>query len=308
MSNELDDRARALEEIRRLAETHGLTLQEIAGTLARSQPGSGVASRVLGYLGGLFLFAGVAAFIAVNWDSLASLVRVLVTLGIGLSLFVAAFTVERQGGWPGFATPAYLAAGALQPTGILVAFDEYGSGGDWRIALIIMGTVLAIQALSALRMAANGVLVCQAIQFGALAAANLFDLAGAPGWLTALAVGSGMLLLAAGLDRGHYPWNVAGFSGVGSLVIYLGAFDLLEGLWLEPLFAAIGGLGIYLSVQARIRALLVTGILALLSYISYFTAEHFSDSLGWPLVLMLIGLLFVGLGVLAVRFNRRYFP
>ncbi len=61
------------------------------------------------------------------------------------------------------------------------------------------------------------------------------------------------------------------------------------------------------SVRTQTRAILVTSVVRFLLYISYFHAEHFSDSLGWPPVLMLIGVAFVGVGYFAPRFNRRYF-
>ena len=46
--------------------------------------------------------------------------------------------------------------------------------------------------------------------------------------------------------------------------------------------------------------------LPLLVYVSYFTNEHFQDSLGWPLLLILPALVFIGLSTIAMRINRRY--
>jgi len=52
--------------------------------------------------------------------------------------------------------------------------------------------------------------------------------------------------------------------------------------------------------------LLFVCTIAILAYISYFTAEHFQDSLGWPLVLIVLGLVFIALSAVAMRINKRY--
>ncbi|MFV2089414.1 MAG: DUF2157 domain-containing protein [Pseudomonadales bacterium] len=301
-------RKEALQEIRRLITAHALDREELMSAWpVDSEPQRGVVSKVLGHLGGLFLFAGIAAFIAINWASLPGPARVGVTLGVGLSIFIGAVIVERSGRWPLVATPAYLAAEVLQATGMLVAFDEYGSGGDWRIAVALTGAMMSLQAIAVFRVVANSVLVFAALLFGAAAVTNVFALAEVDEIVTALALGVSITLIALGLDRQRFPWNVSLWTGFGSGLFFFGAFDLLEGEPYELLFALFTAGGIYLSVASRTRAILAMSVVSLLLYISYFTVEHFADSLGWPVALILIGIAFVGLGLLTVRFNRRYF-
>ena len=64
--------------------------------------------------------------------------------------------------------------------------------------------------------------------------------------------------------------------------------------------------GVFLSTWVRSRTLLFVSTVAILAYISYFTNEHFQDSLGWPLVLILLGLVFIALSTIAMRISRRY--
>jgi hypothetical protein len=42
----------------------------------------------------------------------------------------------------------------------------------------------------------------------------------------------------------------------------------------------------------------------MLSSISYFSAQHFVDSLGWPITLMLMGVAFIGVSSLAIRVKK----
>ena len=45
---------------------------------------------------------------------------------------------------------------------------------------------------------------------------------------------------------------------------------------------------------------------AILGYTGWFTSEHFADSLGWPLALVLFGLSMIALSALAFRIDRHY--
>src|SRR6185295_15769523 len=98
--------------------------------------------RVLGVLGGRFVIAGISVFIALQWSEMNSAARVVITLGSGVSAFVLAILAAREERFDKAATPLLLIAGLLEPIGMLVAFQEFGSGGDWRVAgLITFGTM-----------------------------------------------------------------------------------------------------------------------------------------------------------------------
>ena len=153
-------RARALEQIIELAREHGLTAAEIAAAMSAVTPAAGtpaaaaqpesrartIVMRVLGYLGGTFVFAGVAAFIATQWDTMNSAARVIITLGPGLSACVLAVLSSRDARFEKAVAPLFLIAAVLEPAGMLVAFNEFGSGGDPRWAALVTAGVVAIYA------------------------------------------------------------------------------------------------------------------------------------------------------------------
>jgi len=60
------------------------------------------------------------------------------------------------------------------------------------------------------------------------------------------------------------------------------------------------------STALRSRTLLATATIATLSYIAYFTGEHFADTIGWPLTLIALGLLLIGMSAFAFRLGRSY--
>jgi len=43
----------------------------------------------------------------------------------------------------------------------------------------------------------------------------------------------------------------------------------------------------------------------LLGYTAYFTGNHFADSTGWPIALILIGIAMMGIGMFTLRIDRR---
>ena len=146
----MDDRARALAEIAALASRHGLTLDEIAAavnpaTPAREPRARGVVVTVLGVLGGTFVFAGIGVFIALQWEDMNAAARVIVTLGSGIAALILSLLAVRDQRFVRAHTPLLLTAAVLQPFGMLVAFDEFGTGGDWRYASLVTSGAMALQ-------------------------------------------------------------------------------------------------------------------------------------------------------------------
>ena len=124
----------ALVEVVDLITRHGLTIDEVSAALSGHENGaqrsSGVISRIFAYLGGIFVFVGLGIFVAMRWDELGPAGRVLLTLGPGLCLFVLALVCTTDARLEAAATPLFLVAGLVQPTGILVMLKEYGRGGE----------------------------------------------------------------------------------------------------------------------------------------------------------------------------------
>lgn len=137
---------------------------------------------------------------------------------------------------------------------------------------------------------------------------GLFDrvaLATSSRW-AALVVGVSIMLAAYGLYKSdRYPRLVALGYFVGSLMAYAGLFDLIEGTSLELIYLAVTVAALYCCVMLESRALLLTTVIAMLSFIVYFSGEYFADSLGWPITLMLMGVAFLGVGALALGVKRR---
>jgi hypothetical protein len=93
---------------------------------------------------------------------------------------------------------------------------------------------------------------------------------------------------------------------VGAAIFLSAAYDALRRTPIEVMFVALACGVVALATVARSRALLLVGTVALISYIGYFIAEHFSNNLNAPILLMIIGFVLIGVGAAAVRINNRY--
>ena len=307
----LDERARALQRIADIAREHGLTAAEVTAVLAPAEPSDPGRTRsvlvsVLGYLGGTFVFAGIGIFIALQWDDLNSAARVLVTLGAGVAVFVLATLAGRDPRFARAATPLFLAAAALQPAGMLVAFAEYGSGGDWRLASLTASGTMALQFAATFAALRCSVALFMVILFGTLFWWTALDLLDVDGTAIEIVLGASMLTAAIGVDRMGRGAIVPFWYFVGGTAFLHGLFEAVERTPFEIAFLAAAAGFVYASVAFHSRTLLVVATLAILAYTAWFTSRHFVDSIGWPLALMAFGLFLIGLSALALRIDRAY--
>jgi hypothetical protein len=301
----------ALVEVVDLIARHGLTIDEVSAALAgkgghASDRTSGVVSRIFAYLGGTFVFVGLGIFVGMRWDDLGPAGRVVLTFGPGLCLFVLALVCTTDPRFEAAATPLFLVAGLVQPTGVLVMLREYGRGGQVEHAVLFTSLVMLVQQGCAFWARRRTVLAFTSIVFGAMAVVVSLDLLDANMHAAGITVGASLLCIGWSLDRSPHR-------AIAGLVYFFGAALLLEETytWLRREPAEILFLGaacgvVVLAAVARSRSLLVVGTAALVGYIADFIYQHFADNLGAPLALMAIGFAFLGLGAAAVRINAQY--
>ncbi|MGK2907498.1 MAG: hypothetical protein ACSLFH_14310 [Desulfuromonadales bacterium] len=137
--------------------------------------------------------------------------------------------------------------------------------------------------------------------------AGLFDriaVASAVSWADLL-TGMCVMSTAFGLHKAAQHPGLAGLGYlVGSIMVYTGLFDLVYKTPFELLYFAVTASMLYACVVLQSRALLLTTVIAMLSFIGYYTAQHFVDSLGWPVTLVLMGVAFIGVSTLAIKVKR----
>ncbi len=121
-----------------------------------------------------------------------------------------------------------------------------------------------------------------------------------------LVIGVSLMLTAYGLQKaGQYPRLTGLGYFIGSIMAYSGLFDLVQNTPFELLYLAAAASVLYACVVLQSKALLLTTVIAMLAFIGYYSAEHFANSLGWPVTLILMGTAFLGVGTLAIKVKQR---
>ena len=303
-------RGEALEHIIALMQRHHIALADIqtrleaAGTSA--PPASRLLVTVLSYIGGIFIFAGIAIFIGLQWQGLNSAARVIITLGPGVSAFAMAMIALRDERYQRLAMPLLLISAVLQPTGMMVAFAEYASGNDAEVAACVTASTFAVQYGFTLKRWQASLMAWLTVFFASAAFGFAMDLAGLSSNAIALALGLGWLSLGTATVSGPHTMLSAQLYVIGCWAALAGLFDLVEGSWAEVAFVAAVCALVYLGVWARSRALNLATTIAFLAYTAYFTSRYFAESIGWPIALILIGLSMLGISAAALQIDRNY--
>jgi len=267
-------------------------------------------------IGALVLVLGIIFLVAQIWGDIGSLGRVSLTLVLGLVFATLGswFLITEKGDQLG--DIFHVVGGLLIPSGIFVLLNEYVTTTPslWTITLICTGIalfyiLLAIQhkravltffAISDTTIVAYA-LVSALIQNSRYIADDVFA-------LITMSLGIGYFFL----GRAYIgTWNkklVSYLYLAGSLAFFIAGFNRIYdyGLVWELLYLVFAcvGVGIALSVKSRILLFVSTG--ALIGYFVYMTNEYFADSLGWPISLVLLGFVLIGLGYASVTLGKKY--
>ena len=190
-----------------------------------------------------------------------------------------------------------------------VGFDKLGVSITY--IAIILGASLFLVGI-ALEKTSHRVLVEPALLIGICwLNAGLFDLVAdstSLNWAS-LIIGVCVMLTAYGLQKAARYTRLSGLGYfVGSVMAYSGLFDLVQNTSIELLYLAVTASILYGCVVLQSRALLLTTIIAMLAFIGYYSSEHFANSLGWPITLILMGVAFLGVGTLAIKVKQRIQP
>lgn len=272
-------------------------------------------TKMLYVLGAVIVIVGVIIFIAQIWDDIGSFGRISVTLGLGILIAALGSVLMKQKPGDNIGAVFHCIGGVLIPGGAVVTLSELDVDfvSLWPVA-ITFGAIFAFYVLL------NAIQKHAMLTFFAIAngTAFIYLLVGAIvegpfyrhedlyAYLT-MVIGASYLLLAHAFRQGWnreligvlYFLGITGFLGAAfSRVFNSEPWQLLY-------FLIVFG-GLFLSVYMRSRSILMMSTLFLIAHVSYITSKYFADSLGWPISLVILGFLFIGLGYASITINKKY--
>jgi hypothetical protein len=279
-------------------------------------------SEILYYIGGAIVFLGICVLCYQNWDSFNSFLRIFITLGSCLACFVVAVLLNKYENLQKPAQAFFLLFGMLTPLGAGVTFKE--AGFDLSADVLWVGIYALLTAIF------FGVFwyfkkLAILLFFGVAFATILFHYSVA--WIIGgnlsgsdyskvweyqfLAVGLAYMLAGYYLSQISQKALVGALYGFGSLfflgsTLALGGWQPDQNAFWELIYPLLVFGMIFLSVYAKSKSFLVFGTAFLIGYILKLTGEYFTSGLGWPLALVIAGLLIMLVGYYAVKINKQY--
>lgn len=317
------DKQSTLAAIKSLVDQGEVSKQEVLALFESTAPVSVKASKlveILYYIGAAIVCIGIAVLIGQNWELLSSFVRILVTLGTGLAAYVVAILLASRRVSENIAQAFFLIAGVVLPIGLNVAWHEGGYNvSDPGIQTLIIGILLAVFLVSwwlyrrvvlLVFTTLSGIAFYYVVTSFLLSGRPVFDEPTFTEYRT-LMVGLSLALLGYFFSGKTNRALSGSFYGVGVLAflgsaLALGGYTPEQNMFWELIFPLLAFGVIFLSVQLRSKSFLVFGTLFLIGYIFKLTAEYFSDSLGWPLALVIAGLLMIAIAYGSLQISKNY--
>lgn len=275
-------------------------------------------SRIFYYIGGTLIFFGICYLLFDNWNILAVLTRILLTLGIACWSLIFAVTLAKQDNTSANSAVFFLLGALLLPIGLSVTFNAMGMDNNFDIEKIVVAAIcLSVFLLLQLRFPRD-VLLLMCIIFGStLVMAVTEFLNDQSGWMNyynlisyqTFALGVGYLLLGYFVStKNNALTGLLYFFGdlfILQASFHLGGLLLLNDTssvtW-EIIAPICVFLSFVLSIPLKSQSLLYLGTLFLIIYITSMTRKfaYLFGPLGWPIVLIGAGLFLMLLGYIFV--------
>ena len=327
------DKQNLIQEIKTAAASGAISKQELLAAYD-SALGSGQKSaeksgqrltffEAIQYLGSGIVFIGIALLVGNNWNSLNTAARILITLGSAVVAFIISLPLLRNENTKKLGYAFVLISILLMPIGVYSIFNALNIplNTSWQqIGFELCLLAIYISAFYAVR------LKIYIVPITFFATTLFFSITGAI---------TGPLNSDSALTFNEYRFLITGLSYLGfgyfftlksdrlfaslfyifgivavlGSAMTLGGFNmdknLGQGIW-EFGYPLLVFAAMYFSIFVRQTKILVISALFLMGYVLKISSEYFSGSLGWPLAVVIAGLLMIAVGYLSVYVNRKY--
>ncbi len=275
--------------------------------------------RVLYAIGAIIAIVGVGILVGQNWHEIGFAGRIAVSLGISLIAYVGGLLL-RKPEQSAISQIMFVISAALAPLGAYVLLQEanmsFDAGIQAMVALvlaIIFGVGLLISKRSMLVLITIGFISWAYYAFIVNTLGFNYSNYDFLKWATII-LGAAYILI--GYGYGARSAMATGgelrerkavadvLYGFGTLAVLLGGI-MIGGIF-DLVFIALIFAAFYGSVYLRSRAMLIFGAIFLMVHIGKLTSKYFLDSIGWPVALIVVGFLVIGVGYMTYYVNKRY--
>lgn len=272
-------------------------------------------TKLLYILGGVITMLGIFFFVGQIWEDIGSFLRIAITLGLGVILAATGSFLLMSQPKQIVGAVFHILGGFLIPGGVIVTLTELfpPSTETWPLMVIFGGLFAMYLMLTSVHKhaaltffsVANGTAFLVFIVTTILGdSVNKFD------WVfTYLSMIIGVVYIMLGRQFTQ-TWNskltwMLYLCGVNAILIPAFTKAIDSGAWQFIMFALLGG-GYALAMHLKSKILLGFSTFFLILHLGLITGEYFANSIGWPIALVILGFIVIGLGYLSVNISKRY--
>lgn len=277
-------------------------------------------SEILYYIGGMIVFLGIAILIEQNWSALNIVTKILATLGSSIAAYFVGMAFSREKRFENIGSAFYLISALVMPIGLYVIFDNAGFDLSSLGIQSFVFAILLFVYYSSYFLFKKNIFLLFSIIFGTvlyfcftgfLVGNNIYFNESKFYEYRILVAGLAYMLFGysfMGTEKASLAGFLSGFGVLGFLgaAMSLGGWRPDQSTFWEVIFPVLVFIIFYLSTKIRSRSYLVFGTLFLMGYIMKITSEYFANSLGWPLALVIAGLLIIASGYSSIYLGKRY--
>ncbi|MBU6310711.1 hypothetical protein KGO06_02125 [Patescibacteria group bacterium] len=321
---EQQDKAAILASIRQAVESGIVRNDEIRTVLQVSSVGTASAgvseqntiSRVtavqlIQYIGGFIVLLGIGTFVATFWQDIGSLERVSIAFGGALATYILGLSLMTRDTVSHSGVAFQLIAGSLFPFGFAVVFEElFGLNLTPELLTTISAVLLVGYALTYLRIKHVIFTIFMLLHSITFLYAGVYSIL--PDLRTEFFAHLTLIVGAAGIYIGSTFRGTLN-EPLASLMYFLGSVAMLVSpalvfgstpIW-ELLYPFLISFVLYIALLLKSKRILIVSVLSIMWYVMYLTGEYFADIVGWPVALILSGILLIVIGYLAVRYKDK---
>lgn len=278
-------------------------------------------ANILYYIGGAIVFIGLIVLVSQQWETLSSFARIFASLGSAIALFSAAMILESKKKFRGVSNAFHLIAAPLMAVGMFITLYEFDVDIQSLHTQVFIVALIAAMYAAAYFTTKRIIILIFFILYTSALFFGVTDLVVQPVlysldeinyiFYRIMTVGVTYMLLGYAFQKGNRKaltgWLYAAGSALFLLsALVLGKWEPDQVLFWELIYPGLVFGILFLSVYVRSLGFLIFGALFLVIYIAKITAEYFADSIGWPLVLVIVGFALIGSGYLLMRLYQRY--
>ena len=232
------DKAGALNHITQLMNRYDITPDDIdiafhQQTSARSDADNrskgDIARTLFAYLGGIFILAGISTYISMFWDSMGSVMRVLITLGVGYILLIVLVAALHEKRYPRLILPLTITSVCMLTSGWFVLIHElYPRGDNWRAATLCVFAVMALHQGALFFKYRRTALLFTSLFFSYGFLEVGLDMLGVPIAYISIALGASVFLVGTALEKTPYKLLAEPALLIGTCWLNSGLFDRID--------------------------------------------------------------------------------